>query len=189
MPTEGAVKLKGRVASLLEVGTGFHPEQTGRENIFLNGALLGFNSEEMQEKFDRIVDFSELWEFIDVPQRNYSSGMTARLGFSIASDIEPDILFRRSGRILSRRGHTADKGKNNTHRIARPQDLVFQSIGAGKRFRAQRTHREQGYRIGVGRFRAVCVVGVAVAHLLVSLNIANRSVFVGARRIPFPPVE
>jgi ABC-2 type transport system ATP-binding protein len=92
-PTNGRIVVKGIVAPLLEFGAGFHPDLTGRENIFLNGALLGFSSEEMQEKFEGIVDFSELWDFIDVPQRNYSSGMTARLGFSIASDIEPDILL------------------------------------------------------------------------------------------------
>ena len=92
-PTEGRVWVKGVVAPLLEFGAGFHPDLTGRENIFLNGALLGFTNNEMQEKFDRIVDFAELWEFIDVPVRNYSSGMAARLGFSVATDIDPDILI------------------------------------------------------------------------------------------------
>lgn len=92
-PTEGRVWVKGVVAPLLEFGAGFHPDLTGRENIFLNGALLGFTNDEMQEKFDRIVDFAELWEFIDVPVRNYSSGMAARLGFAIATDIDPDILI------------------------------------------------------------------------------------------------
>jgi ABC-type polysaccharide/polyol phosphate transport system ATPase subunit len=92
-PTSGRIYVRGKVAPLLEFGAGFHPDLTGRENIFLNGALLGFTSDEMQEKFDRIVDFAELWDFIDVPQRNYSSGMTARLGFSIATDVEPDILL------------------------------------------------------------------------------------------------
>ncbi|MGW8142786.1 MAG: ABC transporter ATP-binding protein [Anaerolineales bacterium] len=92
-PTKGRVLVKGMVAPLLEFGAGFHPDLTGRENIFLNGALLGFTNEEMQEKFDRIVDFAELWEFIDVPVRNYSSGMTARLGFAVATDIDPDILL------------------------------------------------------------------------------------------------
>jgi ABC-type polysaccharide/polyol phosphate transport system ATPase subunit len=92
-PTSGRILVKGKVAPLLEFGAGFHPDLTGRENIFLNGALLGFKNDEMQEKFDRIVDFAELWDFIDVPQRNYSSGMTARLGFAIATDVEPDILL------------------------------------------------------------------------------------------------
>jgi ABC-2 type transport system ATP-binding protein/lipopolysaccharide transport system ATP-binding protein len=92
-PTKGRVWVKGVVAPLLEFGAGFHPDLTGRENIFLNGALLGFTNDEMQEKFDRIVDFAELWDFIDVPVRNYSSGMAARLGFAVATDIDPDILI------------------------------------------------------------------------------------------------
>lgn len=92
-PTRGRVLVVGKVAPLLEFGAGFHPDLTGRENIFLNGALLGFTNEEMQQKFDRIVDFAELWEFIDVPVRNYSSGMAARLGFAVATDIDPDILI------------------------------------------------------------------------------------------------
>jgi len=92
-PTKGRVWVKGVVAPLLEFGAGFHPDLTGRENIFLNGALLGFTNDEMQEKYDRIVDFAELWEFIDVPVRNYSSGMAARLGFAVATDIDPDILI------------------------------------------------------------------------------------------------
>jgi lipopolysaccharide transport system ATP-binding protein len=92
-PTEGRVWVKGRVAPLLEYGAGFHPELTGRENIFLNGALLGFTHKQMQEKFERIVDFAELWDFIDAPMRTYSSGMWARLGFAVATDVEPDILI------------------------------------------------------------------------------------------------
>lgn len=92
-PTEGRVWVKGRVAPLLEYGAGFHPELTGRENIFLNGALLGFTYKQMQEKFERIVDFAELWDFIDAPMRTYSSGMWARLGFAVATDVEPDILI------------------------------------------------------------------------------------------------
>jgi ABC-type polysaccharide/polyol phosphate transport system ATPase subunit len=92
-PTKGRVFVKGKVAPLLEFGAGFHPDLSGRENVFLNGALLGFTNDEMQEKFDQIVDFAELWDFIDVPIRNYSSGMSARLGFAIATDVEPDILI------------------------------------------------------------------------------------------------
>lgn len=92
-PTSGRLIVRGNVAPLLEFGAGFHTELSGRENIFLNGAILGFSRQEMQEKFDRIVDFAELWEFIDAPLRTYSSGMMARLGFAIATDIEPDILL------------------------------------------------------------------------------------------------
>ena len=92
-PTQGRVFVRGNVAPLLEFGAGFHPELTGRENVFLNGALLGFSRKQMDEKFDRIVDFAELWDFIDAPMRTYSSGMWARLGFAVATDIKPDILI------------------------------------------------------------------------------------------------
>ncbi len=92
-PTEGRVWVRGNVAPLLEFGAGFHPELTGRENVYLNGALLGFSHKEMEEKFNRIVDFAELWDFIDAPMRTYSSGMWARLGFAVATDLQPDILI------------------------------------------------------------------------------------------------
>jgi ABC-2 type transport system ATP-binding protein len=92
-PTKGRVIVRGRVAPLLEMGAGFHPELTGRENVFLNGALLGFSYREMQEKFDQIVDFAELGQFINAPIRTYSSGMYARLGFSVATASEPDVLL------------------------------------------------------------------------------------------------
>jgi ABC-type polysaccharide/polyol phosphate transport system ATPase subunit len=92
-PTQGRVRVQGRVAPLLEVGAGFHPELTGRENIYLNGAMLGFTREEMDTKFQQIVDFAELWDFIDAPLRTYSSGMWARLGFAVATDVEPEILI------------------------------------------------------------------------------------------------
>jgi ABC-type multidrug transport system ATPase subunit len=83
----------GHVAPLLEVGAGFHPELSGRENVFLNGAMLGFTREEMREKFPHIVEFSELGDFIDAPLRTYSSGMSARLGFAVTTDTQPDILI------------------------------------------------------------------------------------------------
>ena len=92
-PTEGMVNVKGTIAPLIEVGAGFDPELTARENIFLNGAILGYDKNFMQEKFDDIVDFSELKNFIDVPVKNFSSGMYARLGFAIATMVQPDILI------------------------------------------------------------------------------------------------
>lgn len=91
-PTSGRVRLKGRVASLLEVGTGFHPELTGRENIYLNGAILGMNRKEIDCKFDEIVDFAEVEKFIDTPVKRYSSGMYVRLAFAVAAHLEPEIL-------------------------------------------------------------------------------------------------
>jgi lipopolysaccharide transport system ATP-binding protein len=92
-PTSGRIGLKGRVASLLEVGTGFHPELTGRENVFLNGAILGMNRQEVKSKFEQIVEFAEIGEFIDTPVKRYSSGMYVRLAFSVAAHLEPEILL------------------------------------------------------------------------------------------------
>lgn len=92
-PTSGEVRLRGKVASLLEVGTGFHPELTGRENIFLNGAILGMHENEIRSKFDAIVAFSGVEKFIDTPVKHYSSGMYVRLAFSVAAHLEPDILL------------------------------------------------------------------------------------------------
>ena len=92
-PTTGRAELFGRVASLLEVGTGFHPELTGRENIYLNGAVLGMKRTEIDQKFDQIVEFSELEKFLDTPVKRYSSGMYMRLAFAVASHLEPEILI------------------------------------------------------------------------------------------------
>lgn len=92
-PTEGEAWVRGRVASLLEVGTGFHPELTGRENVFLNGAILGMGRQEIMSKFDEIVAFAEFEKFIDTPIKRYSSGMTLRLAFAVAAHLEPEILL------------------------------------------------------------------------------------------------
>ena len=91
-PTKGRVTLRGRVSSLLEVGTGFHPELSGRENIFLNGAILGMSKAEISKKFDEIVEFAEVEKFLDTPVKHYSSGMYVRLAFAVASSLEPEIL-------------------------------------------------------------------------------------------------
>jgi lipopolysaccharide transport system ATP-binding protein len=91
-PTEGTVELHGRVGSLLEVGTGFHPEMTGRENIFLNGSILGMKKTEIEQKFDEIVEFAEIEKFLDTPVKRYSSGMYVRLAFAVAAHLEPEIL-------------------------------------------------------------------------------------------------
>jgi ABC-type polysaccharide/polyol phosphate transport system ATPase subunit len=93
VPTRGTIQVKGRVSALLELGAGFHPDLTGRENIFINGAMLGMTRRQISDKFDEIVDFSEIEPFIDAPVRSYSSGMYMRLGFSIAVHVDPDILL------------------------------------------------------------------------------------------------
>ena len=92
-PTAGRVWVKGHVAPLLAMGAAFHPELTGRENVYLNGTLLGMTHREINNRFQAIVDFAEMWDFIDAPLRTYSSGMTARLAFAVATDRQPDILI------------------------------------------------------------------------------------------------
>jgi lipopolysaccharide transport system ATP-binding protein len=92
-PTKGVFRIKGRLASLLEVGTGFHPELTGRENIYLNGSILGMSGKEIRKKFDEIVDFAEIEDFLETPVKRYSSGMYVRLAFAVAAHLEPEILL------------------------------------------------------------------------------------------------
>ncbi len=92
-PTTGSIKVKGKISALLEVGTGFHPELTGRENIFLNGAILGMNKKEIDSRIEEIIDFSGVSKYIDTPVKRYSSGMKVRLGFAVAAHLEPDILI------------------------------------------------------------------------------------------------
>lgn len=92
-PTVGSVQVEGNVAPLIELGAGFDPELTAKENIYMNGAVLGYNAAYMKERYQSILDFSELWDFADVPIKNFSSGMYARLGFAIATLIKPDILI------------------------------------------------------------------------------------------------
>lgn len=92
-PTEGEIKINGRIAPLIELGAGFHPELTGRENVFLNGVILGLKRDEIKKKFKEIVDFAGLWDFIDQPIKHYSSGMYLRLAFAVAVHTEPDILL------------------------------------------------------------------------------------------------
>lgn len=93
VPTKGKITIKGKVASLLEVGTGFHPELTGKENIFLNGSLLGMTKHEIRKKYDEIVNFAGIEGFLETPVKHYSSGMSVRLGFAVAAHLEPDIMI------------------------------------------------------------------------------------------------
>lgn len=92
-PTKGKVTVRGKVSPLIELGAGFHPELTGRENIYLNGSILGLSNKEIKEQFNSIVDFAELWDFIDQPVKHYSSGMYMRLGFAVAVHVNPEILI------------------------------------------------------------------------------------------------
>jgi lipopolysaccharide transport system ATP-binding protein len=120
-PTSGEVRVKGRIASLLEVGTGFHPELTGRENVFLNGAILGMTKAEIRKKFDEIVDFSDVERYMETPVKRYSSGMYVRLAFAVAAHLEPEILIvdevlavgdaQFQKKCLGKMGDVADEGR------------------------------------------------------------------------------
>jgi lipopolysaccharide transport system ATP-binding protein len=140
-PTCGSVKLHGRVGSLLEVGTGFHPELTGRENIFLNGAILGMSRREISSKFDEIVDFAEISQFLDTPVKRYSSGMYVRLAFAVAAHLEPEILvidevlavgdaaFQR--KCMGKMGQVAREGRTIlfvSHNMAAMQNLCTRAV-------------------------------------------------------------
>lgn len=140
-PTEGEIRIRGRVGSLLEVGTGFHPELTGRENIFLNGAILGMRNKEIKKRFDEIVSFAEIEKFLDTPVKRYSSGMYVRLAFAVAAHFEPEILlvdevlavgdaaFQK--RCLGKMGGVAQEGRTVlfvSHNMATIQALCTRSI-------------------------------------------------------------
>jgi len=140
-PTRGEVRLNGRVASLLEVGTGFHPELTGRENIYLNGAILGMRKDEISRKFDEIVDFSGVATFIDTPVKRYSSGMYVRLAFAVAAHLEPEILLvdevlavgdaEFQKKCLGKMGDVAREGRTVlfvSHNMAAVRNLCARSI-------------------------------------------------------------
>jgi ABC-type polysaccharide/polyol phosphate transport system ATPase subunit len=165
-PTKGRVVVRGRLAPLLELGAGFHPELTGKENIFLNGALLGYSHAEMQEKYQQIVDFSELGDFIDAPIRTYSTGMYARLAFSVATAHEPDILiideilgvgdesfqkkcagriaqFRRNGTSILLVSHSMDTILDMCQRVAWLDHGKMMLMG--KPVRVVKAYRERGH--------------------------------------------
>jgi lipopolysaccharide transport system ATP-binding protein len=140
-PTSGEVRVKGRIASLLEVGTGFQPELTGRENIFLNGAILGMTKAEISSKFDEIVEFAEVSQFIDTPVKRYSSGMYVRLAFAVAAHLEPEILIvdevlavgdaEFQKKCLGKMGDVASQGRTVlfvSHNMVAVQTLCRQAI-------------------------------------------------------------
>ncbi len=140
-PTSGVVKVKGRIGSLLEIGTGFHPELTGRENVYLNGAILGMKKEEVTRKFDEIVAFSGVEEFIDTPVKRYSSGMYVRLAFAVAAHLDPEILIvdevlavgdaEFQKKCLGKMGDVASEGRTVlfvSHNMVAVQNLCPQTI-------------------------------------------------------------
>ena len=132
VPTAGMARIRGRVASLLEVGTGFHPELSGRENIFLNGAILGMSRQEVRSKFDEIVDFAEVEKFLDTPVKRYSSGMYLRLAFAVAAHLDPEILI--VDEVLAVGDHSFQKkclGKMNQVNQQEGKTLLFVSHNLG----------------------------------------------------------
>jgi len=152
-PTSGEVTVRGRISPLLELGAGFHPELTGRENVYLNAALFGVSQAEAQDRYDEIVEFSELKDFIDAPLKHYSSGMYMRLGFAVAANIIPDILlvdevlavgdeafqrkclrkieeFRREGRTIVFVSHDLDTVRRICHRALWLDQGLVQAVGS-----------------------------------------------------------
>jgi len=156
-PTSGRAILKGRVSSLLEVGTGFHHELTGRENIFLNGSILGMSKSEIKSKFDEIVDFSGVEKFIDTPVKHYSSGMYVRLAFSVAAHLEPEILL--VDEVLSVGDHSFRKksmGKmNEVANNGRTVILVSHNLGVIKNICQNGIYLDNGIIKGIGKISEV----------------------------------
>ncbi|MFQ6015352.1 MAG: ABC transporter ATP-binding protein [Anaerolineae bacterium] len=145
VPTEGEIVVNGRISALLELGAGFHPDLTGRDNIFLNGSILGMSRREMNDRFKQIVDFAELWPFIDTELKRWSVGMVMRLGFSIATSVDPDILITDEilavgdeafqGKCLRRIGEIKDEGRTIlfvSHDMKAVRDLCTRVIWLDK---------------------------------------------------------
>ncbi len=170
-PTRGGVEIRGRVSSLLEVGTGFHPELTGRENIFLNGAILGMSHREIQSKFDEIVAFAEIEKFLDTPVKHYSSGMYVRLAFAVAANLEPDILV--VDEVLAVGDVQFQKkclGKmEQVSRGGRTILLVSHNLLAIQSLCSRTLHLEQGQIVAFGPTKAV------VGRYLSEQGVMNRS--------------
>lgn len=152
-PTQGRITLRGRIASLLEVGTGFHPELTGRENIFLNGAILGMSRAEIRAKFDEIVAFAEVERFLDTPVKRYSSGMYVRLAFAVAAHLEPEILI--VDEVLAVGDQQFQKkclGKMQDVALSQGRTVLFVShnIGAIRQLTKTCAYLEQGRLVSTG---------------------------------------
>jgi ABC-type polysaccharide/polyol phosphate transport system ATPase subunit len=191
-PTKGRAFLRGRVASLLEVGTGFHPELTGRENVFLNGSILGLKKQEIEDRYDRIVAFSEIEKFMDTPVKRYSSGMRVRLAFSVAAHLEPDILIldevlavgdaafqekclqkiedtKNSGVTILFVSHSEQSVKNLCNRAIVLQDGSLVCDGAAEEavdFYVERLHLQGGVKVQASGSRRGELIG-AISELLV----------------------
>jgi lipopolysaccharide transport system ATP-binding protein len=190
-PTEGVARLHGRVGALLEVGTGFHPELTGRENVFLNGAILGMRRVEIERKFDEIVEFADVERFIDTPVKRYSSGMQLRLAFSVAAHLEPEILiidevlsvgdlaFQR--KCLGRMEEVAEEGRTVlfvSHNLSAVQSLCNRAILLA-----------QGKVVSEGTAEAVIGDYVRQVQATAGVPLADRSDREGDGRLQFTSVR
>ncbi|MHC1741669.1 MAG: ABC transporter ATP-binding protein [Syntrophobacteraceae bacterium] len=178
-PTSGEIKIRGRIASLLEVGTGFHPELTGRENIYLNGTILGMRRTEIDRKFDEIVDFAEVERFLDTPVKHYSSGMYVRLAFAVAAHLEPEILV--IDEVLAV-GDAAFQNKclgkmSDVARIGRTVLFVSHNMAAIRNFCRHSVLLEQG------TIRAYDTTPAVLSHYLTTIS---RLAAVWTREEPIP---
>src|SRR5213595_1040829 len=151
-PTSGRVTVEGRISALIELGAGFHPEISGRENVFINGIMLGLTKREIQDRFDEIVDFAELTEFIDAPVKTYSSGMYIRLGFAVAIHVNPDVLLVDEVLAVGDEGFThkcldkfAEFKRRNKTIL-----LVTHSLGLVERFCDEALWLDRGHKRGLG---------------------------------------
>jgi lipopolysaccharide transport system ATP-binding protein len=186
-PTSGYAKIHGRVGSLLEVGTGFHPELTGRENIYLNGALLGMKKAEIDRKFDEIVAFAEVERFIDTPVKRYSSGMYVRLAFAVAAHLEPDILivdevlavgdaaFQK--KCMGKMGEVADEGRTVL--------LVSHNMASIEGISRSAYLLDQGRLLMTGKTRDVVEAYLASLPLSVNQSLSQREERQGDGRLRF----
>ena len=173
-PSAGRIGIKGRVASLLEVGTGFHPELTGRENIFLNGAILGMSNAEVKRKFDEIVTFAEVEKFLDTPVKHYSSGMYVRLAFAVAAHLEPEILIVDEvlavGDVEFQRKCLGKMG-DISHQSGRTVIFVSHNMAAVQSLCTSAIHLYEGRIVGMGSTKDV------IPGYLTSQRISSSSSF------------
>jgi lipopolysaccharide transport system ATP-binding protein len=187
-PTRGRATLRGRVGSLLEVGTGFHPELTGRENIFLNGAILGMGKKEITRKIDAIVDFSEVERYLDTPVKFYSSGMYVRLAFAIAAHLEPDILI--VDEVLSVgdaafQKKSLGKMRDTTHDEGRTVLFVSHNMAAIESLCTRAVFLKSGRMLTAGKTADVVREYLASVSEVVSQNLAERTDRQGNGRLRF----
>jgi ABC-2 type transport system ATP-binding protein len=156
-PNEGAVRVNGKVSALLELGAGFHPELSGRENVFLNGAILGLPQRELKRRFDEIVDFAGVEAFIDEPVKNYSSGMYVRLAFSVAINVDPDVLFVDEVLAVGDEAFQRKSGEKFAHMRAQGKTIVLvtHSMGAVQNLCNRAAWFSHGHLMRVGRPKEV----------------------------------